>query len=160
MEDQQGKATAYDERIYRERKDKEYGTARISLRCLQFQPDDSPARDVKEVKKLKRVIKTEDVYRLADNERHVVAKISRSQLEQALRDSGISLQDLNSKGLPPKLIIDPSRPLRCLDGKSRLQVGEEILSGGEDWWAVDLLDDSKEPAPQNQLQAQIGRAHV
>jgi hypothetical protein len=146
MEDRQIRATAYDELLYRERKEKEYGTAKVSLACLKFEPDNSPAylsRSKKEVKNLKRTLQTEAVYRLADAERHVVAKISRSQLEHALRESGISLEDLNSKELPPKLIMDPSRPLQCLRGKSRLQVATSLLSGGDDWWTVDLLDESK-----------------
>lgn len=152
MEDRKRAAAAYDERIYRERKSKLYGTARISLSCLRFQVESSPAslaRGKKDVEKLVRTFRKEDCYRLADDEHHVLALISPSQIEAALRQSNISLQDLCSKELPPKLVIDPSHPLRCLHGKRRLQAAGEVLQPGDDWWAVDLYADGTEAKPLN-----------
>ena len=135
------KAAAHDERIYRERKSKFYGTARVLLSSLHFPTEDSLLslpRPKKDVKRLKRVIQKEDCYRLADDEHHVSALISQLQLDAALRRADKSLQDLNSKEIPP--IIEPSSPLQCIHGKSRLQAvgSSDVLDDGDRWWAVDL----------------------
>lgn len=99
MERRSQKAAAYDERIYHERKAKFYGTARVSLSFLHFPTDElfvKLPRPKKDVKRLKRVIRKEDCYRLADDEHHVSALISRLELDAALSRANKSLQDLNS----------------------------------------------------------------
>ena len=149
MGQQSRKAAALDERIYRERKSKFYGTARVSLSSLHFPPEPSSLslpRPKKDVKKLKRVLRKEDCYRLADDEHHVSACISQLQLDAALRRAGKSLQDLNSNDIPP--IIEPSSPLQCMHGKSRLQAAGDVLDDGDDWWAVDLYADGLAPWTQ------------
>jgi hypothetical protein len=151
MEEWNRKTAAHDERIYRERKSKLLGTARISLSCLQFQTDESLlslSRGKKDVEKLVRVIRVEGCYRLADDESHVSVLISPSQLEEALRRTAISIQDLSSRDVPPQLIIDPTRPLQCLHGRRRLQAAGETLSDGDDWWVVDLYTDGRDQLPR------------
>lgn len=146
MGQQSRAATAVDERIYRERRSKFYGTARVSLSLLHFPPEPSLLslpRPKKDVRRLKRVVRKEDCYRLADDEHHVSARISQLQLDAALLRAGKSLQDLNSKDIPP--IIEPSSPLQCLHGKGRLQAVGDLLDDGDDWWAVDLYAEGTAP---------------
>jgi hypothetical protein len=134
-------AIAYDERIYYERKEKEYGTARISLSCLQF-PGESPThlnRLEKDVQKLESSFRIQPLTRLASKEYYISALISQSQLETALRQSNITARDLRSKDLPPRLIIDPSCPLQCIQGERRLKAAGKTLEAGDDWWTVDLF---------------------
>lgn len=147
MKQRRWTAAAHDERIYRERRAKFYGTALISLASLYFPPDPlslALPRPQKDVRRLKRVLQKEDCYRLADDEHHVSALISQSQLDEALRRANRSLLDLNSKDVPP--ILEPSLPLQCIHGKSRLQAARDDMGDGDGWWAVDLYGEGTLPS--------------
>jgi hypothetical protein len=140
----QKKAAIRDERIFSERKSKYRGTVLVDLPGLQYDTCDSVARLSKQkkgVRKLTNAFSLEGCCRLADGERYVSALISEDELREAVERSNISADALRSDGLPPKLIIPPSKPLKCLDGQHRLAAADKHLSQGDDWWVVDLYSD-------------------
>jgi hypothetical protein len=140
----QKKAAIRDERIFFERKSKYRGTVLVDLRGLQYDTCVSVARLPKQKKNEKYLsagFALEGCYRLIDDERYISALISEDELKEAVERSNISADALRSDGLPPKLIIPPSKPLKCLDGQHRLAVASNHLAEGDDWWVVDLYSD-------------------
>jgi hypothetical protein len=141
----QHKAALQDESIHNERNKQYLGTARIDLSCLQafieddFRPN-QPRDDRSEkmrVKRLVRIFAFEGCLRL-EPEHHVDALISQSELNEALKLSSKTPDDLRSKGIPPKLDFRPSKQLKCLNGRHRLKAAKKVLEKGDDWWVVDL----------------------
>lgn len=140
----QKKATIRDKRIFSELKSKHLGTVLVDLPGLQYDTVNSIARLPKKkkvVKKLKGDFALEGCYRLIDEERHVAALISKDELREVVERSKISADALHSDAFPPKLIIPPSKPLKCLYGQHRLAAAANHFQDGDDWWVVDLFSD-------------------
>jgi hypothetical protein len=123
-----------------ERRLKYQGTARISLDVLHFRRNQSRELDSKHVKFLNRCFRNEGCQRLPARN-HVPAIITQQQLANAMRDSGVSAQQLSSTGPPstfPKLDFPPGVQLECLHGQHRIEAGREFLLPTEKWWIVNL----------------------
>ena len=76
-------------------------------------------------------------------EHYMLALISQTELNEALKLSCKTLDDLRSNGFPLKLDFRPLQRLKCLNGRYRLQAAKKLFKGskgfkGEDWWVVDL----------------------
>jgi hypothetical protein len=106
-----------DEKLYLEDSLRYLGTARVGLSGLQ-----SDAAD----------------FGRHFDERHVSALISSTELADAVKRSNISLEALRAGGIPPKLIIPATNPLKCNDGLQRLAAAREQPHNREDWWVVKL----------------------
>jgi hypothetical protein len=145
--ERQKRAALKDEKIYLERKSKHIGTALIALQGLYFETANSRidprARQIEKEKAVKRLVRNFGLEGCStlDEERHVSAVISSDELREAIERSQISLESLRSNATPPKLLILPSKPLKCLYGRHRLKAASSYFQQGEDWWVVDLFAD-------------------
>ena len=146
-EKRQRKAAQQDESIHYERNKQYLGTARIDLSCLEpVIANDIRAKqfyyeDLK-VKRLIRIFALKGCRRLK-LEHYMLALISQTELNEALKLSCKTLDDLRSNGFPLKLDFRPLQRLKCLNGRYRLQAAKKLFKGskgfkGEDWWVVDL----------------------
>ena len=69
------------------------------------------------------------------------AIIGQQQLANAMRDSGVSVQQLLAAGPLngyPSLEFPTGVKLECLHGLHRIEAGREFLLPTEKWWVVDL----------------------
>jgi len=131
-----------EKRVDAERRIKYKGTAIVRLECLDFgwtepsRTEPSPP-DRENVERLKGVFR-KDCDRIP-SKNHVVAKIDATDLDIALRDSGVSVDALQASSEPyPELKFPPGYQLRCLHGQDRIQAGREVLPWRSAWWTVDL----------------------
>ena len=114
------------------------GTGRVALDLLDFQkPDDNPPS--KNIVRLREIFRNEGCFPLEPANR-IVAIVSPEKLDKVLRASAITSDQLldNPNGVPPVLKIPRDNPLRCLDGRSRIEAAKGILVPGKRYWAVDF----------------------
>ena len=126
-------------RIQAERHVKYRGTARVSLRVLPFQWDQSRELSRKNVERLKEVFRIDSVRRL-DARNHIPAVIDSLDLDGAILASKISAERLlsNPDSDPPTLKFPAPHQLTCLHGRHRVQAARETLPPSDAWWTVDL----------------------
>lgn len=137
---QQSRYQVEDSALEAERRLRYQGSARISLDVLQFGWDQQRELDPGHVEFLKKCFRNEDCERLPA-ENHVPAIIGQQQLANAMRDSGVSVQQLLAAGPLngyPSLEFPTGVKLECLHGLHRIEAGREFLLPTEKWWIVDL----------------------
>ena len=123
------------------------GCAKIDLKHLTPDPNDTFNLDNKNIVRLEKILEEEGCLRV-EAEHHVQAIISNSILESSLRESHLRRQDLHLPGHAPKLLFGTDVRLIVLHGKHRLGAASEFFSlPGERWWIVDLYDDRKDFIP-------------
>jgi hypothetical protein len=141
---QQARYHGEDSALEAERRLMYQGSARICLDVLQFEWDQQRELDTGHVEFLKECFRNEDCQRLPA-ENHVPAIIGQQQLVNAMRDSGVSVQQLLAAGPPndyPRLEFPTGVKIECLHGLHRIEAGREFLSPTEKWWIVDLYPPS------------------
>jgi hypothetical protein len=114
------------------------GTGRVELDLLDFQ---KPSANLpsKNVARLRQIFRNEGCFPL-EPENRIVALVTKERLGDMLRASAITSDQLldNPNGVPPVLRIPRHSPLRCLDGRSRVEAAKGVLVPGKRYWAVDL----------------------
>ena len=114
------------------------GTGRVGLDLLDFQkpPDNLPSKNVV---RLREIFRNEGCLPLEPVNR-IVAIVSPEKLNDVLRASAVTHDQLldNPNGVPPVLKIPRHDPLRCLDGRSRVEAAKGVLAPGKRYWAVDF----------------------
>ncbi|KAF7134092.1 hypothetical protein CNMCM5793_005721 [Aspergillus hiratsukae] len=112
------------------------GSAKVHLRHLDIGPRGRLDRN--KLRKLRRVFRTNGIYPL-QRENHVEVIVSRSDLDYALDQNGLTLQEFRENGPDGYPTLDFSgRPLRCLHGKHRIQAARDILPSFRRWWIADF----------------------
>ncbi|PGG96174.1 hypothetical protein AJ79_09706 [Helicocarpus griseus UAMH5409] len=121
-----------------ERRQKYLGTAKASLRQIQFDPPLPHDLDSKNLERLRQIFRKTQCRRL-DIENHVPVTVSEQDLTKALEHGRVPRQALLTN--PPPFLEFPAG-LRGLHGRHRVQAGSELLPPLDRWWTVDLyLDD-------------------
>ena len=114
------------------------GTGRVELDLLDFQKtrENVPSKNVA---RLRQVFRNEGCFPL-EPENRIVAIVSPEKLNEVLRASAVTNDQLldSPSGVPPVLKIPRDDPLRCLDGRSRIEAAKGILVPGKRYWAVDF----------------------
>jgi hypothetical protein len=141
----QENVSAQDRRLVTERARKYLGTARVRIEKLKL-----PIGELRDsvLQKLKGVFR-EGGCRPLDAQNHVLATISQACLDDALRISNISADELlNPENREyPVLKISDNMKLDCLQGLHRLQAAKDIMPWKDQWWAVDLYLSGKSEIP-------------
>ncbi|PTU22239.1 hypothetical protein P175DRAFT_0529274 [Aspergillus ochraceoroseus IBT 24754] len=120
---------------------KTFGTFRVKVEQIKFDPPSYRDLDRKVVEQLKQVFQAGQCRRL-DAENHIPATVAKHDLEVALGQAGV-LQEvpMSNADLKPLLCFNPGG-LRGLHGRHRIQAASEVLAPRDSWWTVDLyLDD-------------------
>lgn len=108
------------------------GSAKISLECLRFDPEEL---DKKKIDHLVRVFKQRGCDRL--NPIHFISGvISGNSLRESLEWSNLDAQMLRSPE-PPILSLPPGRHIKCLQGKHRIEALKKLTHLAT-WWTVRL----------------------
>ncbi|KAJ9607023.1 hypothetical protein H2200_008095 [Cladophialophora chaetospira] len=114
------------------------GTGRVELNLLDFK---TPRNNLpsKNVVRLRQIFRNEGCLPL-EPENRIVAIVSPEKLNEVLRASAVIDAQLldNPNGVPPVLTIPANDPLRCLDGRSRVEAAKDVLLPGKRYWAVDF----------------------
>ena len=116
------------------------GIARIDLKNLNF---DASTRDISQanVMRLKGILE-QNCSRLQAGHR-VPGILSQSLLDDCLRRSQLSRENLLSVDDPPKMQVPSGISIQCLHGQHRIAAAFQVLDPGDDWWTVELYLDSK-----------------
>lgn len=131
-----------ERRLAAERRVKFRGTASIKLEVLHFQWDKTEnVAHQKNVKRLEKIFRDEGCHRLKLRN-HIVGVIDQQRLDAAVRDLGISAEQLFADPRDgddyPKLDFPPGYQLECLDGHARVDAAARVLPLGDKRWTVDL----------------------
>jgi hypothetical protein len=131
-----------ERRLATERRLKFKGTASIKLEVLHFQWDKTEnVEHQKNVKRLLKIFRDQGCHRLKLRN-HIVGVIDQQQLDAAVRNLGISAEELfadpRDGGDYPKLDFPPDYRLECLDGHARVDAAARVLPLGDKRWPVDL----------------------
>lgn len=116
------------------------GSARVNLSLIEIGPEWQLNNE--NVDALSRVFEKKGVYPL-QRENHVEVKVSRANLERALRESGVTADELRQSEPAsfPELKFAGVQ-LDCLHGKHRVQAARRMLPPFR-WWIVDIYLDSQ-----------------
>jgi hypothetical protein len=120
------------------------GHAKIFLRHLEFHSPlfASRAFDPTHVKRLMIVFQQGACAR-SEPCNFISAIIEDDTLEQAIAQSGTTVEALRSETEIPLLLLPDGYSLRCLYGRHRVQAAKEVLFPGDSWWSVTLYHDSE-----------------
>ncbi|KAK6810740.1 hypothetical protein RU639_013617 [Aspergillus parasiticus] len=115
------------------------GSARVNLSLIEIGPEWQLNNE--NVDALSRVFEKKGVYPL-QRENHVEVKVSRANLERALRESGVTADELRQSEPAsfPELKFAGVQ-LDCLHGKHRVQAARRMLPPFR-WWIVDIYLDN------------------
>ena len=118
------------------------GRAKIKLSNLSFVRDKNTSLELsaKNVSRLVAVFSTQGCLRL-DEENYIPACISGQALNSALERSRLQSEQLSAPYDPPFLDLGDYR-LICLHGRHRIEAAKLFLGPFDEWWVVDLYDDS------------------
>jgi hypothetical protein len=126
-------------RLQAERYIKYKGTARVRLEYLHFEWNEPRELNRKNVERLKKIFRTENIRRLEPGN-HIPAVVDQTDLDAAIQASELSAENLlgNPDNDPPVLRFPPRYRLTCLHGRHRIQAARETLPPIDAWWTVDL----------------------
>jgi len=131
--------TVVTSQIEAEKVRKHIGTASIRFDVFDFPY--SRELDPKNVERLKRLFRTERGCIPGDLQNRIPAVINEGQLQECLRFSGKTLDELRSEssGEYVQLEFPSGMRLECLQGRHRVTAAHEILRSREKRWVVDLF---------------------
>jgi hypothetical protein len=134
-----------DEQLYKEKWSSYLGRAKISLGSLQFAATHARNKQFSHSKVIKNLVRnfSREGCRRLDEENHVSALISDQVLTETLNRANLTPEQFRNTPMPPVLTIPSNIQLICLYGRHRLQAAGRLLDHGNDWWVVDLYEESE-----------------
>lgn len=109
------------------------GTAKISLECLLFDPEEE--LDRRKTDHLVRIFKQGGCDRLNPNH-FIPGVISQDVLRASLEKSNLDAQGLQSPQ-PPTLVLPPGTRVKCLQGRHRIEALRRLTHLAT-WWTIKL----------------------
>ena len=118
------------------------GKAKVRITKLKFDDERISCQPLRpdNVSRLVKIFSLEGCFRL-DPEHHVPCLISEHILNTSLHNSGLNPEDLLEPGEPPSLNLG-EHSLLCLHGRHRIEAAKQFLEPFEEWWIVDLYEES------------------
>jgi hypothetical protein len=140
MRSLQSRAEDLERHIAKSKADNFRGSARVNLSFLSFPPLRSLEED--RLLSLKRSFEKNGCLQV-DPRYSIQAVIADAELQQAARESSITLEELRASLEPPELRFNLGYHLECCKGKHRAAAAAEYLPPDRHWWVVDLYSKSK-----------------
>lgn len=122
------------------------GIVKVSVENLVFAPDFTQCDQnvsAAKVSRLQRIFRTEGCNR-SEPSNFILGTVTQTVLEEAMRLSRLSVQDLKNPNAPPMLYLPPFEPIQCTSGRSRVSALLNTPHLGT-WWTIELYAGTADP---------------